>query len=143
MHPWASGQQYTQAMYDRYNPYAIQAGGYPNATASASPMNYGAYYPPTSFAPSPVGNMSSSSGGARGGFQGASAYGPPQHGGASNARVVHGLNTNVGVNSNTNLGANTGQDNGRPAAAGNNAYNANYDPAFLTAAMQNISFGSK
>lgn len=32
-------------MYGGYNAYA---GGYPNVTASGSPMNYGAYYPPGS-----------------------------------------------------------------------------------------------
>lgn len=42
---WAQGQQYPQQMYGGYGAYP---GGYPNVTASSSPMNYGAYYPPAS-----------------------------------------------------------------------------------------------
>lgn len=45
MPPWAQGQQYAQQMYGGYGAFA---GGYPNVTASGSPMNYGAYYPPGS-----------------------------------------------------------------------------------------------
>ncbi|KAF1930113.1 uncharacterized protein M421DRAFT_3868 [Didymella exigua CBS 183.55] len=45
MPPWAQGQQYQQQMYGGYGAFA---GAYPNVTASGSPMNYGAYYPPGS-----------------------------------------------------------------------------------------------
>ena len=45
MPPWAQGQQYQQQMYGGYGAFAS---GYPNVTASSSPMNYGAYYPPGS-----------------------------------------------------------------------------------------------
>lgn len=39
------GQQFTPQMYGNYGAFA---GGYPNTSTSASPMNYGAYYPPGS-----------------------------------------------------------------------------------------------
>jgi hypothetical protein len=45
MPPWAQGHQYPQQIYGGYGAYAS---GYPNASASGSPMNYGAYYPPGS-----------------------------------------------------------------------------------------------
>jgi hypothetical protein len=38
-------QQFTPQMYGNYGAFA---GGYPNTSTSASPMNYGAYYPPGS-----------------------------------------------------------------------------------------------
>jgi hypothetical protein len=72
------GQQLNQHMYDRYNQYVMQPGGYPNATASGSPMNYGAYYPPTSYAASPAYNVASSGPAYRGGYQATTSYAASQ-----------------------------------------------------------------
>lgn len=151
MPPWAPGQQLTQPVYDRYNPYVMQAGGYPNASASGSPMNYGAYYPPTSFAPSPAYNMPSSSPAYRGGFPTTTGYGVsqahtsttgPPHGQHSTSGATTYSANSSGPATSTNSGTSGPHGNGYTATSGA-SHNASYDPAILTAAMQSMSFGSK
>ncbi|KAJ4312908.1 hypothetical protein N0V94_007209 [Neodidymelliopsis sp. IMI 364377] len=116
MPPWAQGQQYQQQIYGAYGAYAA---GYPNASASGSPMNFGAYYPPASTygvqtaynRGYPGSNSYTSTGGANFGQQATS--------GASNGKPGSGFGTQSGTS----------------ASNGN-------DQAFLTG-MQNMSLSSK
>lgn len=70
-----------------YNGYGAYAGSYPNASASGSPMNYGAYYPPGSTYGAqsaynrgyPAGNSYTPTGG--------SNYGQQATSGASNGKL--------------------------------------------------------
>jgi hypothetical protein len=108
MSPWAAqGQRLNQQMYGNY---PMQAGSYPNATASGSPMNYGGYYPPTTYGASTAYGATTSGPAYRGGY--------PSTSGAGGSR-----------SSNAAAG---------PAYKGP-SYNGGYDPA-LMAAMQNMSF---
>ncbi|KAF1845428.1 uncharacterized protein K460DRAFT_281921 [Cucurbitaria berberidis CBS 394.84] len=165
MPPWAHGQQLAPQMYDRYSPYAMQAaGGYPNATASGSPMNYGAYYPPTTYAPSPAYNIASSGPSYRGGYQATTAYAAsqsytstagPSYGhyttsgagagypssGASYSNAYGNASYSSSTTTGANLGTSGGYGNGYTATSVP-SYNAGYDTAFLTA-MHNLSFGAK
>lgn len=168
MPPWPHGQQLASQMYDRYGGYAMSASGYPNATASGSPMNYGAYYPPTTYAPSPAYNVPSTGPSYRGGYPAAASYGNsqsntstagPSYGqyatagsgyttsGAGFSGPATGNNSysnspySSGAAASSNYGTSGGYGNGHTATSGA-SYNASYDPAFLTA-MHNMSFGSK
>lgn len=72
--PWAQGQQHPQAAYDRYNAYPMQSSAYPSATASGSPMNYGGYYPPTTYSSSSAYSGPAYRGGAQSYVPSASSY---------------------------------------------------------------------
>ncbi|KAF2706460.1 PSP1-domain-containing protein [Pleomassaria siparia CBS 279.74] len=76
---WSQAQQYG----GRYGSYPT-AGGYPNASGSGSPMNYGNYYPPTTFSSSPA-FKSATSGAAYDGASGTSAAVVPYTTGAGAA----------------------------------------------------------
>ncbi|KAJ4371541.1 hypothetical protein N0V83_004760 [Neocucurbitaria cava] len=162
MPPWAHGQQLAPQMYDRYGAYAMQTGNYPNVTASGSPMNYGAYYPPTTYAPSPAYNIASSGPAYRGGYPATSAYNAsqsytstagPSYGqyttsgaaytssGAGHPNVYGSTAYTSGPTASTSYSTSGGYGNGYTAASGP-SYNTGYDPAFLTA-MHNLSFGAK
>lgn len=163
MQPWAHGQQVPQNMYDRYGAYTMPQGGYPNATASGSPMNYGAYYPPATYAPSHGYNTASTGPAYRGGYQGATSYGnahaytstaspsygqyntntaasayPAATGGYSNAYSAGSYNP--GVMANATSGASAGQ--GGYTATTGASQSSGYDAAFITA-LHNLSFGNK
>ncbi|KAF1956922.1 hypothetical protein CC80DRAFT_412075 [Byssothecium circinans] len=58
--PWGQGQQLGADMYGRY--------GFSNAAANPSPMNYGAWFPPTTYSASPAFNNASSGASYRGGY---------------------------------------------------------------------------
>jgi len=65
---WGQAQQYAgngQQYGARYGGYPVT--GYPTGSA-ASPMNYGAYYPPTTYSSSPAFNNASSGASYRGGY---------------------------------------------------------------------------
>lgn len=111
MPPWAQGQQYSQQLYGGYNAFA---GGFPNVTASGSPMNYGAYYPPGSGYGAQYNR----------GYPGASSYTPT--GGST-----YGQQASPGA-SNIKSGGSSAQ----PSAAQNNSEST------LTG-MQNLSLASK
>ncbi|KAL6708975.1 hypothetical protein ACN47E_002102 [Coniothyrium glycines] len=154
MPPWAHGQQLAQPMYDRYNPYAIQAGSYPNASASGSPMNYGAYYPPTSFATSSAYNIPSSSSGYRGGYpattgyaasptytsSAGSSYGQYATSGAAQGSAYSSAPYISGVAAGNNYSTSGG--NGYTATS-SASQNGAQDPGYLSAAMNNLSFNAK
>ncbi|KAF2874596.1 hypothetical protein BDV95DRAFT_336618 [Massariosphaeria phaeospora] len=46
--------QSAQDMYSRYGAFPLSTGGYSNTTTRGSPMNYGGYYPPTTYSSSPL-----------------------------------------------------------------------------------------
>ncbi|KAF2001841.1 hypothetical protein P154DRAFT_153803 [Amniculicola lignicola CBS 123094] len=106
--PYANSQQEMYGRYPQYNPM----GGYPQGTASGSPMNYGAYYPPTTYSSSPA-------------FQGAAAT-PAWRALASSAGYQPRYSS-AGTSSG-------GYGNGYTAAS-----TSAYDPSLL-AAMHNLSF---
>ncbi|KAH8730847.1 hypothetical protein GQ44DRAFT_606062 [Phaeosphaeriaceae sp. PMI808] len=162
MPPWTHGQQLPQQMYGAF---PMQTSGYPNATASGSPMNYGAYYPPNTYAPSPTYGAPTSGSAYRGSYQsttgGAQSYtttaGPSYSQYAlssynnvpysSGGMVAPGFGTTGGYNNASYsssgmvapvFGTSSGFGNGYTATSGA-AYNPALDPAFL-AAMQNMNF---
>lgn len=124
MTPWAHGQQMAPHMYNRYGGYPMQ-GGYPNATGSGSPMNYGAYYPP---APQSAYTLPGNGPPNRGGFPagiGSSqgTPGPPQGQPSASSPPVR-ISGN-GHPDNTGTSSNAGSDR------------------ILSTAMRTLSFGSK
>jgi hypothetical protein len=154
MSPWTSqNQRFNQQMYGAF---PMQSGSYPNATASGSPMNYGAYYPPTTYAGSPAYGSSPSGPAYRGGYPsstghtGAQSYtataGPAY--GQYTPTAYYKTPTSAVATGNPNAGAaGGGYGNGNGNGNGNSytatsgaSYNPTYDPA-LIAAMQNMGFG--
>jgi hypothetical protein len=144
MTPWVGqGQRMNQQVYGNY---PMQAGGYPNATGSGSPMNYGGYYPPTTYGASA--GYGAASGGAayRGGYTSTGAAGPsattttagPSYNQYSNPYYKAASTTPSIPNLSAGTAGSYGNGNGHAAASGS-AYNAGYDPS-LIAAMQNMSF---
>jgi hypothetical protein len=138
MPPWPGhNQRFNQQMYGSF---PIQAGNYPNATASGSPMNYGAYYPPTTYAASPAYGASTSGPTYRGGYPsttahaGAQSYTPTPYYKTNNSSGTMGA-----PSAGTAGGYGNGNGNGYTATSGA-SYNPTYDPV-LMAAMQNMSFG--
>jgi hypothetical protein len=119
MPPWPHGQQLPQQMYGAF---PMPAGGFPNASASGSPMNYGAYYPPTTYAASPAYGATSSGSAYRGGYPSTTA-----HAGAQSYTATATAGPSYGQYAPT-----------FPTSGA--SYNTAYDPA-LMAAMQNMSFG--
>jgi len=110
MQQW--GQQMNPDMFARYN--------YPNASVSGSPMNFGAWYPPTTYAPSPNFNNTSNGPSYRGVYPtttGPTAFAPSY----GTAPSFPGGYNNTGHPANSAGGA---------------------DPAML-AAMANLNFGDK
>lgn len=100
-------------------------GGYPNATGSGSPMNYGAYYPPApqSGYTLPNNGLSNRSGFPVGVGPSQGTPGPPQ---------VQTATSNTPVR----ISGNGHSDNAGPSPNAGNERN-------LTSAMRNLSFGSK
>jgi len=162
MQPWAHNVQLPQHMYDRYGGYTMPGGGFPNASGSGSPMNYGAYYPPTTYAPSPAYNVGSSASTYRGGYPAAASY-PASQSYTSTAASSHNQyaasgagypNSGTGYSNpynnvpytsgappTTSSGTAGGYGNSHIGASGA-SHNAGHDPTLLTA-MHNLSFGSK
>jgi hypothetical protein len=126
MSSWTHGQQQLpQHAYDRYGAYP---GGYPNATAAGSPMNYGAFYPPTST------------------YGASSAY---NRGYAGNNAYNATANANANVAGNAAYGQNTTHGAGSNAQAGNGSMAAPevpltgpVDHALITA-MHNLAYAPK
>jgi len=139
MAPWAQNQQLTQPMYDRFNAYPMHAGAFPNVSASGSPMNYGAWYPPTTYTAASSAYGATGSGPSyRGAFAGAPSQGNNQsYNTATSDSAQNQFPGSGGASANTAnsyAGANTGAQGA--------SFNPTYDPA-LVAAMQNMSFGNK
>jgi hypothetical protein len=135
MSPWAAqGSRYNQ---QTYNAFPMQSAGYPNATASGSPMNYGAYYPP----PTPAYGAATASTGYRGGQPGGQPYTPTagQAYGQYNSNQYYKGSNASGAQNSTGTGTTGAYGNGSTATAGA-SYNSGYDPA-LVSGMQNMSFG--
>jgi hypothetical protein len=87
MQQW--GQQYLNAeMYNRYDP---------NATANRSPMNVGAWYPPTTYSASPAFNHASSNVSFRGGYPATSASNPYAASTAFNAQTGYSSSSASGA----------------------------------------------
>jgi hypothetical protein len=136
MSPWAAqGSRYNQQA--AYNSFPMQGAGYPNATASGSPMNYGAYYPPAT----PAYGTATTGTGYRGGQTGAQSYTPtvgPAYGQYNSAQYYKGSNAS-GATNGPGANATGGYGNGHtPTSAA--SYNPGYDPS-LVSSMQNMSFG--
>jgi hypothetical protein len=141
MSPWAAnGQRFNQQMY---NSFPMQGGSYPNATASGSPMNYGAYYPPAT----PAYGTATSGPPYRGGYPSTAAQTGAQsytaaastgYGQYSSTPYYKGPNAS-GATNGPGAGTTGGYGNGYTATSGA-SYNPGYDPT-LMAAMQNMSFG--
>ncbi|KAF1911183.1 hypothetical protein BDU57DRAFT_112398 [Ampelomyces quisqualis] len=131
MSSWAGqGHRYNQQMYGTV---PMQAGSYPSAAASGSPMNYGGYYPPTSY-------PSTSGYGSRGGYASASAQGRSH---MTTAGPTYGQSQSQSSSYNnptktTGAGTSGGYGNGSTATSG--ASYTGYDAALVTA-MHNMSFG--
>ncbi|KAF1944768.1 PSP1-domain-containing protein [Clathrospora elynae] len=133
--PWAQGQQMGQPMYDRYGNY------YPSTTYASSPMNHGGYYPPTTWSSGPSyrsNNHPTTSGYAASRSYTSSAGVPfgqatytSQYSGAgySNAYSTGGYSS----------GTSDGHSGGFTATTG--ASFSGYEPAYMTAAMNNMHFG--
>ncbi|KAH7396566.1 hypothetical protein DE146DRAFT_614119 [Phaeosphaeria sp. MPI-PUGE-AT-0046c] len=131
MTPWANqGQRYGEQMYGAM---PMQSGGYPSATASGSPMNYGAYYPPTSYAASPAYGASTSGSSHRG-----------TYGSATNATTgsAYGQYNPASSYNKVPISTAGGAGNGYTATSNTVYNNPGYDPT-LVSAMQNMSFGGK
>jgi hypothetical protein len=143
MTPWAGqGQRVNQQMYGNY---PMQAGGYPNATASGSPMNYGGYYPPTTYGASAGYGAATGGPAYRGGYTStaaASSSAPTTTAGPSYNQYANSYykaaTTTSSIPNLTGTAGSYGNGNGHAAASGS-GYNAGYDPS-LMAAMQNMSF---
>lgn len=134
MAPWNQGQQLPQQMYDRFNGYPMHQGSYQGASGSGSPMNYGAWYPPSTFAGSPAYGAASS---------GPAYRGNPQTGNPTYNHATSGAQFNqFGAAATGQTGNINGNGNTMSGAAANNNQHTGYDPAML-AALQNMSFGSK
>ncbi|PSN73669.1 hypothetical protein BS50DRAFT_482600 [Corynespora cassiicola Philippines] len=141
MAPWAHGQQLGQDVYGRYPSYPMHGGNFPNASTGGSPMNYGAYYPPTTYSASPAFNQASSGASYRGGY-------PATTGTQASAGNTYNNNNNVYGGANGGRQAPTSN----PAGYSNNnntgsygegaapATSAAYDAGFL-AAVQSLSVG--
>ncbi|KAF2193823.1 hypothetical protein K469DRAFT_691331 [Zopfia rhizophila CBS 207.26] len=156
---WGQGQQGGHEIYGRYGTYPV---GYPNVTASGTPMNYGAYYPPATYSSSPAFNASVSGPAYRGGYPATSSvamsYGAshsgvstagPSYGGNQSATYTSGMGypnayttaPTSGVNYGTAYtNTSTAYGNGFTTATTSAAYTSSYDPSLLMA-MQNLSFG--
>ncbi|KAH7083393.1 hypothetical protein BKA63DRAFT_403127 [Paraphoma chrysanthemicola] len=139
MAPWAQNQQMNQQLYS--NNFSMQGGGYPNATASGSPMNYGAYYPPSTYGASPAYGAAASGPAYRGGYSSATSYGGAQ----SNSNAAGPSNSQYAGPSYTNPAYMSGNGNASGSGiSGGNGYTstsgATYDPA-LMAAIQNLGIG--
>jgi hypothetical protein len=133
-------------VFDRY--------GYPTATASGSPMNFGGnFYPPTTYSTPPAFNAVTSGASHRGGYSATTANATtysPAHGMVSAAGPAHGSYTTSRVDGTMyynpapthNAYATSGADK-----YGGNSYTATssagaftgYDPAY---GMANLSFGN-
>lgn len=138
MSPWALGQQMPQPMFDRYNAFPMQTGGYPNASTSGSPMNYGAWYPPTTYAASPAYGVPTSGPAYRGGYPTTTSY----SGNQSYNPTTTGPSYNQYGTSGGNQAISSGTHGNTHTATTGASHNTGYDPALL-AAMQNMSFGNK
>ncbi|KAF2204545.1 hypothetical protein GQ43DRAFT_469018 [Delitschia confertaspora ATCC 74209] len=135
---WGQGQQAGQDALNRYSPYPVAAGGYPNVTASGTPVNFNAYYPPTTYASSPSYPLSSTP------YYAAAAQSTPgsSYGGAygsqGQARNAHNVtHTTVADSPASYTGtsaAGPSYGNGYTAPNNNTAYGAAYINAF-----QNLS----
>lgn len=159
MAQWGHGQQLSHDMYGRYGSYPVAGGGYPNASASGSPMNYGAYYPPTTYSSSPAFNNASSGPSYRGGYpatSGSTTYatshpvvsttgssagqyttgagGPALY---TTAASFGGQYTSAPLSMSYVTSATYGNGYTPPTTAG---FSANYEPALINA-IQNMSFG--
>jgi hypothetical protein len=135
MTPWAGqGSRYNQ---QAYNAFPMQGAGYPNATASGSPMNYGAYYPPAT----PAYGAAATGAGYRGGQTGAQSYTPAagQAYGQYNSNQYYKGSNASGAQNGSSTGTTGAYGNGGTATAGA-SYNSGYDPS-LVSGMQNMSFG--
>lgn len=142
MPQWGHAQM-TADMYGRF--------GFPNVTAGGSPMNYGAWYPPTTYSASPAFNNASSGVSYRGGYPATtgagSAYGQYTTSGLSapatySTAPAYSMYATSGAGNFSGHGTtSTSYGNGFTATSGA-ATSATYDPALLTA-MANMSFGNK
>lgn len=138
-------------MYDRYGNF----GGFPNVTASGSPMNYGGYYPPTTYSASSTYNGPTSGPAYGGRYQAASqsftstagpSYGQYATSGASGYGAGYsasGAGYTPYTSGATNpASASTSSSNGNGYTATSGAsYSGSNDTAFLTA-VQNLSLGN-
>jgi hypothetical protein len=111
---------YNQNQYSQYDAYGRYP-GYPSATGSGTPMNYGAYQPPTTYAASPAFNNASSGPSYRGGYPSTSSVPSGSYGGQYTSGV--GYSTAAGYG------------NGYVATT------AGYDPS-LVASMQGMNFNT-
>jgi hypothetical protein len=129
-----------------YAASSMQTGVYPNATASGSPMNFGAYYPPTSYGGSPAYGSVSTGPPSRGTYATSSAQAANisytaaggsafnQYGQGGYQRTQNASNS-MGTGGS---GTSGGYGNGYTATSG--ASYTGFDSA-LMAGMQNMSFG--
>ncbi|KAF2036745.1 hypothetical protein EK21DRAFT_51867 [Setomelanomma holmii] len=146
MAPWAQNQQVNAQMYG--SNFSMQGAGYPNATASGSPMNYGAYYPPTTYGASPAYGASASGPAYRSAYSANNPYAGVQsnHSAAGPSSSLYAPTTY----GNSSYGSSAGIASGSGASGGNGnnatsgvSYSAGaaaYDPG-LVAAIQNMGFG--
>ena len=137
---WGQAQPSGQDVYNRYNPYPMPAGGYPNVTASGTPVNYGAYFPPTTISSSPAYSAAS---GVPNMYPGAMPVGyyahPGGHGGGQHSQVP-GTSTHNGTQSSNTGPSSTGSLHGNGYRAANTSSpHTSYD-ASLVNALQNMSF---
>ena len=134
---WGQAQPSSQDVYNRYNPYPLAPSGYPNATASGTPVNYNAYYPPAPFStsPAPSGGPAMYPGAANTGYYPHPSGSTGGHGGQVPTSNAHNGNHP------TNAGRST------PGSIHSNGYKSTtthtthtpYD-ASLVNALQNMSF---
>jgi len=127
-----------------YGNYQMQAGSYPTATASGSPMNYGGYYPPTTYGASPSYGAATSGPAYRGGYTSATGVGGGQASSAATAGPAHSQYASSYYKTPTTsvaMGGTTGSPGNGYTATSGTTHNTGYDP--IMAAMQNMSFSGK
>ncbi|KAF2800162.1 hypothetical protein K505DRAFT_229341 [Melanomma pulvis-pyrius CBS 109.77] len=151
-------QQYagnTQQYGGRYGSYPVANAGYPNATGG-SPMNYGGYFPPTTYSSSPAFNNAASGSPYRSGYPATSPVPAPSYAtgysGTTTAAPPYASTTGQSYGAQTTGTPSAGNSQGATSGAGGwgvsgapgNGYTAtssgNYDQSFLSA-MQKLSFG--
>ncbi|KAH5009958.1 hypothetical protein HBI74_203110 [Parastagonospora nodorum] len=134
-------QRFNQQVYGNY---PMQAGAYPNATASGSPMNYGGYYPPTTYGASPAYGAATSGPAYRGGYTSTTGAGGGQASTAATAGPAYNQYASSYYktpSTSVAMGGTTGSPGNGYTATSGTTHNTGYDP--LMAAMQNMSFGGK
>jgi hypothetical protein len=134
-------QRFNQQVYGNY---PMQASTYPNATASGSPMNYGGYYPPTTYGASPAYGAATSGPAHRGGYTSTTGAGGGQASTATTASPAYNQYASSYYktpSASVAMGGTTGSPGNGYTATSGTAHNTGYDP--LMAAMQNMSFGGK